>query len=64
MLSIFRQTKLKSETRGQNRMSYAMQGSLTRGGGYQPQVEIPQPPGEADTMMWQQQHYMGPDSGI
>jgi len=46
-------------------MSYAMQGSLTRGGGYQPQGEIPQPPGKADTMMWQQQHYMGgPDSGI
>jgi len=43
-------------------MSYAMQGSLTRGGGYQPQGDINQ--GKADTMMWQQQHYMGPDSGI
>ena len=49
-----------------------MQGSLTRGGGYQPQGDIqqqqqqaPQQPGKADTMMWQQQHYMGgPDSGI
>jgi len=39
-----------------------MQGSLTRGGGYQPQGDINQ--GKADTMMWQQQHYMGPDSGI
>jgi len=45
-------------------MSYAMQGSLTRGGGYQPQGDIQQQPGKADTMMWQQQHYMGPDSGI
>jgi len=46
-------------------MSYAMQGSLTRGGGYQPQGEIQQQQGKADTMMWQQQHYMGgPDSGI
>merc|ERR1712227_1066128 len=49
-----------------------MQGSLTRGGGYQPQGDIqqqqqqaPQQPGKADTMMWQQQHCMGgPDSGI
>jgi len=51
-------------------MSYAMQGSLTRGGGYQPQGDIQQQQqqqggGKADTMMWQQQHYMGgPDSGI
>ena len=40
-------------------MSYAMQGSLSRSGGYQPQGD----PKEA-TMMWQQGHYMGPDSGI
>ena len=43
-------------------MSYAMQGSLTRGGGYQPQGDIQQQQqqggGKADTMMWQQQHYM------
>ena len=47
-------------------MSYAMQGSLTRGAGggggaYQPQGEL-QPGKGVD--MWQQQHYMGPDSGI
>jgi len=41
-------------------MSYAMQGSLTRGG-YQPQGDL----GAAKGVdMWQQQHYMGPDSGI
>ena len=42
-------------------MSYAMQGSLTRGGGgYQSQGDA-----KSDaTLMWQQGHYMGPDSGI
>jgi len=42
-------------------MSYAMQGSLTRNGGYQPQGD----PKES-TLMWQQGHYMGGghDSGI
>ncbi|XP_023349288.1 armadillo segment polarity protein isoform X2 [Eurytemora carolleeae] len=40
-------------------MSYAMQGSLSRGGGYQPQGDPKDP-----TLMWQQGHYMGPDSGI
>jgi len=42
-----------------------MQGSLTRGGGYQPQGDISQ--GKMDNNpvgMWQQGHYMGPDSGI
>ena len=43
-------------------MSYAMQGSLTRSGGYQPQGEMGQ--GSDKAMMWQQGHYMGPDSGI
>ena len=43
-------------------MSYAMQGSLTRGGGYQPQGDMQGNKG--DTLMWQQGHYMGPDSGI
>ena len=43
-------------------MSYAMQGSLTRGG-YQPQGEISGGGGKG-VDMWQQQHYMGPDSGI
>jgi len=41
-------------------MSYAMQGSLTRGG-YQPQGDLT---GGKGVDMWQQQHYMGPDSGI
>merc|ERR1719370_2398096 len=41
-------------------MSYAMQGSLTRGG-YQPQGDLGAGKG---VDMWQQQHYMGPDSGI
>jgi len=56
-------------------MSYAMQGSLSRSGvpQYQPQGDPniqqqpgppPHPPGKADINMWQQQHYMGPDSGI
>ena len=52
-------------------MSYAMQGSLSRSGApqYQPQgdpsIQQPgPPPGKADINMWQQQHYMGPDSGI
>ena len=53
-------------------MSYAMQGSLSRGGApqYQPQGDpsLQQqpgpPPGKPDINMWQQQHYMGPDSGI
>ena len=36
-----------------------MQGSLSRGGGYQPQGDPKDP-----TLMWQQGHYMGPDSGI
>jgi catenin beta 1 len=39
-----------------------MQGSLTRSGGYQPQGEMGQ--GSDKAMMWQQGHYMGPDSGI
>jgi len=39
-----------------------MQGSLTRGGGYQPQGDMQGSKG--DTLMWQQGHYMGPDSGI
>jgi len=39
-----------------------MQGSLTRGGGYQPQGDMQGNKG--DTLMWQQGHYMGPDSGI
>jgi len=41
-----------------------MQGSLTRGGGggYQPQGDLQGNKGE--TLMWQQGHYMGPDSGI
>merc|ERR1719432_3855 len=42
-------------------MSYAMQGSLTRGG-YQPQGELGGKQGQVD--LWQQGHYMGPDSGI
>jgi len=38
-------------------MSYAMQGSLSRSGGYQPQ-------GDPKTLMWQQNHYMeGHESG-
>ncbi len=48
-----------------------MQGSLSRSGApqYQPQgdpsIQQPgPPPGKADINMWQQQHYMGPDSGI
>ncbi len=42
-------------------MSYAMQGSLSRSGGYQPQGGDP----KEQTLMWQQGHYMGgPDSGI
>ena len=56
-------------------MSYAMQGSLSRSGvpQYQPQGDPniqqqpgppPHPPGKQDINMWQQQHYMGPDSGI
>jgi len=46
-------------------MSYAMQGSLTRGG-YQPQGDIGQQGGKMENpaAMWQQGHYMGPDSGI
>ena len=43
-------------------MSYAMQGSLSRGGGggYAPQSAEH----KEQTLMWQQGHYMGPDSGI
>jgi catenin beta 1 len=43
-------------------MSYAMQGSLSRGGGggYADQ----QQQHKEQTLMWQQGHYMGPDSGI
>ena len=52
-----------------------MQGSLSRSGvpQYQPQGDPniqqqpgppPHPPGKQDINMWQQQHYMGPDSGI
>jgi len=36
-----------------------MQGSLSRSGGYQPQGDP-----KEQTIMWQQGHYMGPDSGI
>ena len=46
-------------------MSYAMQGSLTRAQGqqgYQPQGQDLGPKQQVD--MWQQGHYMGPDSGI
>jgi catenin beta 1 len=43
-------------------MSYAMQGSLSRGGGYVPQSADQH---KEQTLMWQQGHYMaGPDSGI
>jgi len=41
-------------------MSYPMQGSLSRSGQYQAQ----QQQGDEKAMMWQQGHYMGPDSGI
>jgi len=42
-------------------MSYQMQGSLPRGPGYQPAGELG---GKQQVDLWQQGHYMGPDSGI